>query len=170
MGVKIELVLFVTVVFIIGGSLTIRLNDSTKGQEKLLKELEFTNTTFTEVDTKKLQSRAYGTYGVREDSILTINNVRYQTENIKSLVAKQATYRDENIYLEGNVVLHDAHGYTYHTQQAEYNQKTEILNITAPFVALKNESTIKGDTLTYNTRNKEAYGTIIDAVIYTIEK
>lgn len=170
MGVRIELVLFIAIVIIIGGSLTMKLNDRIKEQDTLIKELEFTDTTFTEVDTQKLQSRAYGTYGVREDGILTIENVHYQTETIKSLVSKKATYRDETIYLEGDVVLDDTNGYTYRTQQAEYNQKTEILHITAPFVAMKDKNIIKGDTLTYYTTKKEAYGTVIDAVIYTVEK
>jgi len=170
MGVRIELALFVAIVVIIGGSLSIKLNDKTKRDQELIKELEFTNTTFTEVDTQKLQSRAYGTYGVKEEGVLTIHNLRYETETIKSLVAKKGAYRGESIYLEGDVVLDDSGGYTYHTQQAEYNQKTEILNITAPFVAFKDKNIIKGDTFTYNTRIEEAYGTMIDAVIYTVEK
>jgi len=170
MGVRIEWVLFATIVIIIGGSLSMKLNDKRDGANILVKELEFTNTTFTEVDTQKLQSRAYGTYGVREEGVLTIDNVRYETETIKSLVAKKGTYMGKSIYLEGDVLLNDSDGYTYHTQQAEYNQNTEILNITAPFVAFKDKNIIKGDTFTYDTRKEEAYGTVIDAVIYTVDK
>jgi len=170
MGIKIELVLFIAIVVIIGGSLTMKLNDKSDGTNILVKELEFTNTTFTEVDTVKLQSRAYGTYGVREDGVLTIENLRYATETIKSLVAKKGTYMQSTIYLEGDVALDDSNGYRYLTQQAEYNQDTEILNLTAPFVAFRDKNIIKGDTFTYHTRKEEAYGTVIDAVIYTVEK
>jgi len=170
MGVRIELVLFAAIVIIIGGSLGMKLNDRVNGYQGLIKELEFTDTTFTEVDTEKLQSRAFGTYGVKEEGVLTINNLRYETETIKSLVAKKGTHRGESIYLEGDVVLEDSGGYTYRTQQAEYNQKTEILNITAPFVASKEKNIIKGDTFTYDTKKEEAYGTVIDAVIYTVDK
>ncbi len=170
MGVRIELVLFAAIVIIIGGSLGMKLNDRVNGYQGLIKELEFTDTTFTEVDTEKLQSRAFGTYGVKEEGVLTINNLRYETETIKSLVAKKGTHRGKSIYLEGDVVLEDSGGYTYRTQQAEYNQKTEILNITAPFVASKEKNIIKGDTFTYDTKKEEAYGTVIDAVIYTVDK
>lgn len=170
MGVRIELVLFVAIVIIVGGSFTMKLNDNADKLKPFTKELEFTNTTFTEVDTVKLQGHAYGTYGVRDDGVLTITNLRYKTDAIKSLIANKGTYMGNTIYLEGDVVMDDTNGYIYETQQAEYNQETEILNITAPFVATRDDNIMKGDTFTYNTRKEEAYGTTIDAVVYTIEK
>jgi len=170
MGLRTEFVLFITIVTIIGGSFTIKLNDYVDKSKAHNKELEFTYTTFTEVDTKKLQGRAYGLHGVRDEGILTINNLVYKSVSIESLVANKGTYIGNTIYLEGDVVMDDSNGYTYETQQAEYNQETEILNITAPFVATRDENVIKGDTFTYNTSQKDAYGTVIDAVIYTIEK
>ncbi len=170
MGIKIELVILAAITFIVVGSLNFTLNDTTDNQTPFTKELEFTDTIFTEVDTEKLQSRAYSSYGKRDDGILYINNVRYETETITSLVAKKGTYMGESIYLEGDIEMHDKDGYIYRTQQAEYNQKTEILDLTAPFIITKDKNIVKGDTLTYHTRNKEAYGTVIDAVIYTIDK
>jgi len=170
MGLKIEWVLSIAIVIIVVASLTLKLNDAASKVKPITKELEFTYTTFTEVDTKKLQGRAYGTYGVRDNDVLTINDLVYQTETIESLVADKATYMGENIYLEGDVVLDQTDGYTYETEQAEYNQKSEILNITAPFVATRDENIIRGDTLRYDTRKEEVYGTMIDAIVYTIEK
>ena len=170
MGLRIEFILFIAIITIIGGSLTIELNNDEKNQKIFTKELEFTYTTFTEVDTQKMLARAYGTYGERDDGVLVLNNLVYRTETIESLVAKQGTYMGSIIYLEGDVVMDYTNGYTYETQQAEYNQETEILNITAPFIATRDADIIKGDTFTYDTRKKEAYGTMIDATIYTVEK
>lgn len=170
MGLRIEGVLSLAIVIIIGGSFMIKLNDNADKHKLFTKELDFTYTTFTEVDTEKLQGRAYGTFGTRDDGVLTINDLVYQTETIESLVAKKGTYMGNIIYLEGDVVMDDSNGYTYETQQAEYDQDTEVLNITAPFVASRDKNIIKGDTFTYDTRKKEAYGTIIDAVVYTVEK
>ncbi len=144
MGLKIELVLFFAIVIIVGGSLTIKLNDNANTMKPFTRELEFSNTTFTEVDTVKLEGSAYGTNGIRDDGVLTINNLVYKTEKIKSLVANKGTYMGSIIYLEGDVVMYDANGHRYETQQAEYDQKTEILNLTAPFVATKGENIIKG--------------------------
>jgi len=170
MGLRIEFVLIIAIITIIGGSFTIKLNATANKHESLKKELEFTFTTFTEVDTNKLQGRAYGTYGVREDGILTISNLVYQSSTIESLVAKKGTYMGNIIYLEGDVVMDDSNGYTYETQQAEYDQSTEILDITAPFVATRDKNIIKGDTFRYDTQKKDTFGTMIDAVVYTVEK
>lgn len=170
MGIRIEFILFIAIVGIIGGSFTMELNHNEEDQNFFTKELEFTYTTFTEVDTQKLQARAYGTYGKRDDGILVINNLVYRTDTIDSLVANRGTYMGSIIYLEGDVVMDYKGGYIYETQQAEYNQETEILNITAPFIATRDADIVKGDTFTYNTRKKEAYGTMIDATLYTIDK
>ncbi len=170
MGLRVELILFIAIVFIVGGSLTMKLNGNADKVTPFTKELEFVDTTFTEVDTVKLQARAFGTYGVRDDGVLTISNLIYKTETIKSLLANKGTYMGTIIYLEGDVVMNDANGYVYETQQAEYDQASEILNITAPFVATSGKNVIKGDTFTYNTRKEEVYGTVIDAVVYTVEK
>ena len=170
MGLRVELILFTAIVFIVGGSFTMKLNSNADKMKPFTKELEFVDTTFIEVDTVKLQARAFGTYGVRDDGVLTISNLIYKTETIKSLLANKGTYMGSIIYLEGDVVMDDVNGYVYETQQAEYDQSSEILNITAPFVATSSENVIKGDTFTYNTRKEEVYGTVIDAVVYTVEK
>jgi len=170
MGLKIEFVLTFVIVMILVGSFTFKVNGSSTHIKSLTKEMEFTNTTFTEVDTQKLQGRAYGTHGVRDAGVLTIDNLFYQTDVIESLVANKATYIEDIIYLEGNVILDQNNGARYETEQAEYNKKSEILNITAPFVATRDDNIVHGDTLRYDTQKKEVYATIIDAIIYTIEK
>jgi len=170
MGLKIEFILLIAIAVIVTGSFTVELNHHVKNQKIFTKELEFTHTTFTEVNTEKLQAKAYGTQGKRDDGILVIQNLRYETDTIKSLIANQGTYKGDNIYLDGDVVMNYINGYTYKTQQAEYNKESEVLNVTAPFIATKDKNIIKGDTFMYNTRKKEAFGTVIDATIYTVEK
>ena len=170
MGLKIELILFIAIIAIVVGALTLKFNDEIKKIEPMTKELEFVDTTFTEVDTIKLQGRAYGTYGVRDSGVLNVEHLFYQTETIPSLISDKAKYKGKNIYLEGNVVMKQTKGYVYKTEQAEYNQKSEILHITAPFVATQGKSIIHGDTLRYDTVKKEVNATVIDAVIYTVDK
>ncbi len=170
MGLKIETVLILSIIVIITGSLTMEIDKRAKKSEPFTKELEFTNTTFTEVDTQILQGRAYGTYGVRDNGVLTLDNLVYFTETIKYLIADKGTYIGDVLNLDGNIVLEEKQGYNYKTQQASYDQKTETLNVTAPFIATRDKNIIKGDTLVYNTRKKEAYGTAVDAIVYTAEK
>jgi lipopolysaccharide assembly outer membrane protein LptD (OstA) len=170
MGLRTEIVLFLAIIAIVYGSFTIKLDGAKKEDKPFTKELEFTSTTFTEVDTAKLQAKAYGTYGIRDDGVLLIHDLVYQTETIHSLVANRGTYKGAIIYLEGNVLMDDNNGYHYETQQAEYNQESEILDITAPFVATNDKKIFKGDTLQYHTRTEEAYSTVVDVILYTHDK
>ena len=170
MGLRIELLLFVSIIIITFLSFTTELATPIEKKDTFTKELEFSYTTFREVDQTKLQAIAYGTYGVRDNGILSIDNLVYQTEKIESLVAQKGRYKGSIIYLEGNVIFEDTKGYHCETEQAEYDQHSEILNITSPYIATRDKNIVFGDTLTYNTRTKEAYGTVIDAIVYTVEK
>jgi len=170
MGIRIEFILLLLIAIVSVGAFNVKLNTKVKKEEIFTKELDFTYTTFREVDTKHLQAIAYGTHGVRDAGILTILNLVYSTEVIESLVAQKGKYIGNIIYLEGNVAFTDNKGYNCESEQAEYDQSTAILNITAPYVATRGENIILGDTLTYNTILKEAYGTVIDAELYTIDK
>jgi type II secretory pathway pseudopilin PulG len=170
MGLKLEVVLVMTIAGIVAGSLMLKLGGiETKG-EVFTKELEFTNTMLIEVNTLKSISKSYGTYGVRDRGVFTLDNLQYSTDTIESLVADHGRFQGDILYLDGAVVLKEKEGYTYETEHANYNQKSNILNITAPFVGTRDRNIINGNTLRYNTRKKEAFGTKIDSVLYTTEK
>jgi hypothetical protein len=170
MGLRLETVCILAIVVIVTGAMTLTVDNSAIKNTTFTKELEFTNTTFTEVDSKKLQGRAYGTYGVRDNGVLSLDNLVYFTENIKYLIANKGKYVGDILTLKGNIVMEEKAGYHFDTQDAIYNQETEILDVQSAFTATRGKNIIKGDTLVYNTRNKEAYGTAIDAVVYTTEK
>ncbi len=168
MGLKF--VLIIMIVMLISGSLFVELGNAPKQRKAFTKDLEFTHTTFIEVDTQKMQGWAFGTYGVRDKGVLTLDNIVFHTDNIDSLIAKKGKYIKEVLYLDGDVMMEEKNGYTYNTQHANFNQKTEILNITAPFTAVRDENVMQGKTLRYDTVKKEAFGTKVDAVLYTTEK
>jgi len=170
MGLRLEFVLVVAIVGIFTGSLLLKLSKTNTKTEAFTKELEFTDTTLIEVDTQKVLSNSYGTYGVRDRGVFTLNDLVYSTDTIESLVAKKGKFKGEILYLDGAVVLKEKGGYTYKTEHANYSQKTDILNITAPFVGVRDKNIMKGNTLRYDTRKKEAFGTKIDSVLYTTKK
>lgn len=170
MGLKLEPVLTVMIGMIISASLLVELSSTLKKDKAFSKDLEFSDTTFIEVDTQKIQGWLFGTYGVRDKGVLTLDNVVFHTDNISSFTAKKGKYLKEILYLDGDVVMQEKDGYTYKTQHANYNYKTEILNITSPFTAVRAQNVMKGKMLRYNTAKKEAFGTSVDAVLYTTEK
>jgi hypothetical protein len=170
MGLKLEILLVVLILITSVVTMSTKLTEQNIRAQVVTKELEFTNTTFTEVTTQKREGVGFGTHGVREAGVLTIDNLRYHNDNIKLLLANQGRYIGKKVYLDGNVTVHHKPGYDYYAEHAMYDQKREILYVTSPFVAYINKNIIHGDTLEYDMRKKEAYATMIDAVIFTTEK
>jgi len=170
MAVKLEHILIVSIVGIIIGAFVVKIRNAPPPVKGFTKELEFTDTTLIEVDTADMHSHAYLTYGVRDRGILTMENLVYTNDNIESLSANTGVYYGNKFYLDGNVILHEKGGYRYDTEHAIYDQKTEILHITAPFVGVKDQNFIKGESLEYDTRKKKASGTTVGTVFYTPDK
>jgi hypothetical protein len=170
MGLKLELFLIVFVTVVLSVALTIKVSNKDVDKSIPTKELEFTDTTFTEVDTNKTIGVSYGTHGIRDNTVLTIQNFRYHNDSIKNLRAKTAIYKGDKIYLDLDVVLHQEEGSSYYTDHAIYDKKLEILDITSPFKAVKEKNIMYGDTLRYWMKTKEVFATNVDAVVYTKEK
>jgi len=170
MGIRLEYVLILTLLVTIGVTTMVKLTNTTRNELVSTKELEFSDTTFIEVDREQMQARSFSTNGVRDAGVLRLKNLTYHTNNIELLLANDGTYNADTLYLDGNVSLQEKEGFLYTTEHAKYNQKTEILDITSAFTAKMNQNIIKGKTLHYNALKKEVNATKIDAIIYTTEK
>ena len=170
MGLKLEiiLILLVTTIFLL--AINVKVTNGHNAKNLQTKELEFTDITLTEVDTNKTMGVAYGTYGIRDQGILTIENFQYYDNDIKLLRAKKAIYDADKIYLDNDVVFVQKEGSRYYTDHAVYDQQNEILDVTSPFKAIMGKSVVRGDTLRYWIQSKKAYATNVDAIVYTKEK
>ncbi|WP_295417758.1 hypothetical protein [Sulfurovum sp.] len=170
MGLKLEIILIVAIAAIVGGSYMVKFTNDTSNKKSPTKELEFTETTFIEVDTNKTLGRAFSTYGIRDAGVLTLYDLKYHTDNIRLLRSKKGIYKGNKIYLDGNITVDQKEGFDYRAQHAVYDKKTQILDITSAFTAVMNKNIIHGNTLRYDTQKKEAFAKQIDAVVYTAEK
>ncbi len=170
MGLKLETLIAIAIVAILSVTLMVKFKHENFDTKPFTKELEFTSTTLTEVDTAVMQGRAFGTYGIRDAGVLTLHNIIYHTNNIESLRAKRATYKEDKLYLDGNITVNQKEGFDYSAQHAVYNKKTKILDITSAFTGIMDKNRIDGYTLRYDTLKKEALGKRINAVVYTTEK
>ncbi|MEY3090707.1 MAG: hypothetical protein RL113_1023 [Pseudomonadota bacterium] len=166
MGIKLEYLLTILIIGTLSFFLMMKVEKHSPPKEVGQKELEFKNTLLVEVTTDTVKSYIYSTYGKRENSVMTLDNIIYMSPNIKSIVAKKARIEGHLLYLDGDVVLQEKEGYRYETQHAMYNDDTKILKITSPFVGVKGDNTIEGETLEYDTRKKKAtsssVGTVFD--------
>ena len=170
MGLKLEIILIIAMIAIVSVSVTVEIKNKKIVKKEPTIELEFTHTTFTEVDVNKTQGVAFGTYGIRDAGVLTVENLRYSTDSIKELRAKRGIYKGDKIYLDHNITVNQKVGFDYTAEHAIYDKKTEMLDITSPFTAIMNENIIHGNSLRYDTKNKKAFATDVDAVVYTKEK
>ena len=170
MGIKLAFILVISIVLTIIMTMTVKLTNNTDSETDINKELEFTNTTFIEVNQQNMKANLFATYGIRDNGILKLENLKYHSDNIHKLTADNGRYSSSILYLDGNVTLREREGYIYTTQHANYQQKKEILTITSPFVAHMAKNIIYGDTLKYFVGKKELNATTIDATVYTVEK
>lgn len=170
MAIKLEHILIAVIVILTSGVLMIKIRNTPPPSNVFTKELEFTDTTLIEVDTANTQSRIYVSRGIRDRGILTLEDIVYLSNNIESLSANNGIYYGNKLYLDGNVILQEKGGYRYKTEHAIYDQKTEILSITAPFTGVKGLNMIKGESLEYDTRQKKASGSTVGTVFYTPDK
>jgi len=170
MGVKLELLLSALTVAILFMAYKVKLTDDIPIKKVSKKEMEFTDTTFTEVNTKKLISTSFGTYGVRQRGVLTIENIVYHTDSIDLLLADKGRYVGEKVYMDGNVRMKQKEGFNYKAEHVVYDKKTEIFTITSKFTAVMNKNIVHGNTGQYDTRKKILVAKEIDAVLYTAEK
>ena len=170
MGIKLEQVLIASIIATIGVTTMVKLSNSTGYNKTSSKEMEFSDTTFIEVDREKMQSKSFATKGIRDNGVLRVKNLTYSTDSIELLLADEGKYHEDILYLDGDVRLKEKEGYTYATEHAQYNQKTEILTVTSNFFAHMDKNTIRGTSLQYNVLKKELNATMVDAVIYTTEK
>jgi hypothetical protein len=170
MGLKLEMLIAVAIVAILSLTFMVKFSQNSFDEKTFSKELEFTDTTFTEVDTTTMQGRAFSAYGVRDQGVLSLYKLMYHTNNIELLSAEKGTYRGNKIYLDGNITVNQKEGFDYAAEHAVYDKKTEILDITSSFTGVMDKNIIHGNTLRYDAKIKEAFGKKIDAVVYTTEK
>ncbi len=169
MGLKFELLLVALIVITSAVTMTMKLSEHNQQHPPQTKELEFTDTTFTEVTTQKRIGVSFATHGVRSNGVLKAEKVRYYNDTIKELLADYGTYIGRMIYLDGNVELHQNEGFEYYTEHAHYDKGSEVLYVTSPFTAYRGKDVMHGTTMRYNSRTKEAYATVVDAVLHTAE-
>ncbi|MCF6207622.1 MAG: hypothetical protein L3J47_12155 [Sulfurovum sp.] len=170
MGLKLEFLLVLLIALTSVLTMTTKLADHEYVPQNIKKELEFTNTTFTEVTTEGREGVAFGTHGTRSNGVLEVEGLRYHSDTVKRLLADKGRYKGDNIYLDGNVRFYQESGFEYHTEHGYYHKPTAILYATSPFVAMMDKNILHGERMAYHTRTKEVYAESVDAVLYTAEK
>ena len=115
--------------------------------------LELEEFKLTELNTKGLSSIMEGSRGFRYSDRYTIVNLDY-TDNTNKLLdnikAKNGLYKGDVIDLNGDVVYFREDGLTFKTQNARYNQKTDVVQALTKYVSHMNGNRAIGSSIVYN--------------------
>lgn len=162
---KLQYIIAGVIVFILVSSFVIKKESNTSNQSKSKKDLEFTNTTLMEVDEASLVGYTFATYGVRDNNILTLNNIIYKDVRVDKLTALKGVYNTQKMVLSGKVDLHYKDGIRSQSQNAIYHKELSIVEITTPFLVTTPLHTFRGKSFVYDMKNRIAKATKIDALL-----
>lgn len=115
----------------------------------------FSLTSFTmyELNAKGLITLMSGDEAVRYADRYTVKLIDYtdnSQEYIANMKANNGIYKDEIVYLDGDVVYYREDGLTFETQKAVYNKKTSIAQADGSYVIYMDKNRVIGKELKYN--------------------
>ena len=170
MAIRLEWIIILATIFVVLLSLMVDPKSERGVAKRATKELSFLDTTMIEVNRIGLLSKARASKGVRDAGVLHMANFSYSNRNIDALYADSARVKQEEIYLDYNITVHQKEGYDYEAEHAVYNKKSKILKIPSAFKAVIEKNVITGSSLIYDSVKKEAFATMINAELYTQER
>lgn len=155
MALRIDFVLAISIAGLLVMTSFIDLESISKKSFELTKELEFKDTTFTEVNSESLQNRSFSKHGIQSGDTLFADGLKYYTNSDGVLYADHSKSVGDMVYLQDNIVFEEKSGLRYKTNIANLNKVTEFLDVPAKFVAIKGENIFRGESMTYNMKNME---------------
>jgi len=109
--------------------------------------------TMYELDSKGLITLMNGDKATRYTNRYTIERMNY-TDNSKeylaNMKANNGIYKDDTIYLEGDIVYSREDGLTFNAQKASYNKNTTIATVDGDYLLYKGSNMVNGKELKYN--------------------
>lgn len=128
--------------------------------------------TMYEIDSKGLITMMNGEEGTRYSNRYSVKNIDY-TDNSKRYIANMRSdsgiYKDNIVYLDGNVTYVREDGLTFKTQKAVFNKKTKIATAEGNFVLYRDANIVTGKELKYDSSKEKVESKNVMA-IYQIEK
>jgi len=102
-----------------------------------------------------------GDNSIKYEDRYIVDNINF-TDNSKNLIANmkadKGIYKEEDIFLDGDIIYVREDGLTFKTDKATYNKKEELIKTDSKFISYRGENTLNGSTLKYynNTQKTEA--------------
>jgi LPS export ABC transporter protein LptC len=114
--------------------------------------------TMYEFDTKGLITLMNGDKATRYKDRYSVEKIDY-TDSSKDYIANMKSdngiYKNEIVYLDGNIVYVREDGLTFETQKATYNKKTSLAVADGDFVLYQEKNRVTGNALKYNSSSEK---------------
>lgn len=126
-------------------------------KESFFEDIElFSVSSFTmyEFDSNGLITLMNGERASRYSDRYRVEEIDYtdsSKEYIANMKSNSGIYKDEIVYLDGDILYTREDGLTFETQKATYNKKTSIAIAEGEYLLYKNESRVIGEELHYDS-------------------
>ncbi|MCH9740130.1 MAG: LPS export ABC transporter periplasmic protein LptC [Epsilonproteobacteria bacterium] len=165
MVLRIEYVLLLAVALVFGVLLFQKPSDISAIESNSSKELTFKNFSLIEVTETGVSNQLVSSQAVKYKSHFELDDINISYQKNHHLLAKKAIYRDDFIYLNDDIILKRDDGIAFTTQKLEYSLKDKNIHTTNEFQIDINESSVKGENLRYDFKQKSVSADKIHAKI-----
>jgi len=132
------------------------------------REILFENFALFEVKENELGKRIFSSKTTKYATYLDLKDINLSDENGHNIIAGEAIYKDNMIFMDKNITLSADNGLIFSTKNLNYNLKEKVVKSTTPFTLDFNGSKIKGENLEYSMMSKDISADNIHAKILFI--
>jgi len=131
------------------------------------KELIFKDFFLFELKVNTEGKKVFAHKAIKHTDYLDLREVNISDENGHNILSTRAVYEDDAVFMKDDIVFTRNDGLKFTTKDLSYDFAKEEIETFAPFLLEFNGSTIEGENLEYNMKNKEISADDIIASILT---
>lgn len=141
-------------------------------QDKEIAQFSLEKFTLNELDKNSMVTKMNGDEGIRYNDRYVVKNIDY-TDNSKEFLsnmkAKNGLYKEDIVYLSGDVNFKREDGVRFFSQKATYNKRIDVASSNVKYVAYLGQNYVTGDSVTLDNKNNKIKSKNIYAV-YNLEE
>lgn len=165
MVLRIEYLLVPTSIILVLSVLGIHPHSQSAVKSVADRELLFKNFSLFELKKNLSAQKLFASKAIKYTNRLDMKDINLTDKDGHNILANEAIYKDDDIYMNNNIRVVRADGLRFSTETLNYNLKRKELQTFTPFYLDYNGSTIKGSSLKYSLKGKDLYAKDIEASI-----
>jgi hypothetical protein len=167
MVLRIEYILILVTAILLLSILGINPSSKPAINSTVDKEVLFKNFFLFELKVDSEGKKVFAQKAIKHTEYLDLREVNLSDENGHNILSTRAVYEDNAVFMKDDIKFTRNDGLTFTTKDLSYDFKSEEVETFSPFLLEFHGSTIEGDNLEYNMKNKEISADDIVASIIT---